>query len=279
MRAPILLTILICCFVGVQAIAILDYLEEERYLSTVMDRIAPETLPPSQQAIKVVESLREKPDIDNSSYFLLPVFSFLRATPRQILEQGGECGDRSRLLVRMLAVRRIKASKWALYSKDMTPYHAVVELEAETGKMVVDPLFGLWFPRPGGGYYGIRELQQSPDILRDRIRSLLEQGKRPGTSDIRWYPFDKYRYEYAKSINWDKWPGMWIAYGALRLIVGPSVDDLQRPTFVEIPQLMVVIIVGVLQGGLLAMQLLLAVRKRKHRAQITARSFSPGNGN
>lgn len=251
MYARIFLMILISCLAGLQAIAMLDYSEEEQYLSTVMDRIAPEVLPPSAQAIKVVEFLKDKHDIENPSYYLLPIFRFLRATPRQVIEQGGNCGDRSRLLVRMLGVREIKASKWALYSKDMVPYHAVVELEAETGKMVVDPLFGLWFPRPVGGYYGIRELRQLPDILQDRIRSLLEQGILPGTSDLQWYPFDKYRYEYAKTINWDKWPGMMIVYKILRRIGGPGVDELPRPIVLEVPQLMVVIMALALQVGML----------------------------
>jgi hypothetical protein len=215
-----------------------------------MDRIAPRSFPASEQAIKVVESLKEKPDIDNPSYFLLPIFGFLRATPRQVMEQGGECGDRSRLVIRLLRVHGIKASKWALYSSDGKSVHATVELESEVGEMVVDPLFGLWFPRSSGGYYGIRELRQSPEILRDRIQSLVEQGKRPGTSDLRMYPLNDYSYEYAKTINWDKWVGMRMVYEALRVVVGPALNDLKRPTFAEIPQLMVVMIAAALQGGL-----------------------------
>ena len=250
MRLRNLIALLLVCLLGVQALSIVHFLNEERYLSDLMDRIAPRSLPPSEQAIKVVESLKEKPDIDNPSYFLLPIFGFLRATPRQVMEQGGECGDRSRLVIRLLSVRGIKASKWALYSNEGKSVHATVELEAESGKMVVDPLFGLWFPRASGGYYGIRELRQSPEILRDRIQSLLEEGKRPGTSDLHTYPLDDYSYEYAKTINWDKWVGMRMVYEALRLVVGPALDDLKRPTFAEAPQLMVVMIAAALQGGL-----------------------------
>ena len=72
------------------------------------------------------------------------------------MEQGGDCADRSRLVIRMLRLHGIGASKWALYTKEMKSVHAVVELEAETGKMVADPDFGLWFPRPAEGIYGIR---------------------------------------------------------------------------------------------------------------------------
>ncbi|MEK7762051.1 MAG: hypothetical protein AAB433_10750 [Nitrospirota bacterium] len=248
-----MIALLFVCLLGMQALSIVHSLDEERYLSDLMDRIAPRSLPPSEQAIKVVESLKEKPDIDNPSYFLLPIFGFLRATPRQVMEQGGECGDRSRLVIRLLNVRGIKASKWALYSSEGKSVHATVELEAESGKMVVDPLFGLWFPRSSGGYYGIRELRESPEILHDRIERLLEEGKRPGTSDLRTYPLNDYSYAYAKTINWDKWVGMRMVYNVLRVIVGPVVDNFQRPTFVENPHFMVVIIAAGLQGGLIAL--------------------------
>ena len=251
MRSRYFIVGAIVCLFGLQCFSIVHYLNEEKYLSDLMDTIAPRSLPPSEQAMKVVESLKTLPVIENSSYFLFPIFSVLRPMPQQILEQGGDCGDRSRLLIRVLHLRGIQASKWAIYTKEMKSVHAVVELESETGKMVADPLFGLWFPRSDSGYYGIRELRQSPNILADRIQGLVAQGKRPGASDLRKYPLDDYSYAYAKTINWEKWIGMWALYKALRIIMGPSIDNLQRPAFVEAPQIMVVMIAGAIQGGLI----------------------------
>lgn len=260
---------MMACLFVLQCISIIDYLNEEEYLLGLMDRVAPRSLPPSEQAIKVVESLKGLPVKDfsamqqDSRYFLLPIFTFLRPMPRQVMEEGGDCADRSRLVIRMLRLHGISASKWALYTKEMKSVHAVVELEAETGRMVADPLYGLWFPSSGGGYYSIRELQQSPKILHDRIKNLVEQGKRPGSSDLRKYPLDDYSYEYAKTINWEKWVVTWPLYKALSIIIGPSIENLQRPVFVEAPQLMVVIMAAVLQGGLLAFHTLFArVRRR-----------------
>ena len=251
MRSRKFIVAAIVCLFGLQCISIVHYVNEEKYLSSLMDTIAPRSLPPSEQAIKVVESLKPLPEIENSSYFLLPIFSVLRPMPRQVLEQGGDCGDRSRLVIRMLRLHGIGASKWALYTKEMKSVHAVVELDAETGKMVADPLYGLWFPSPSGGYYSIRELRQSPEILRDRIQSLVERGKRPGTSNLRKYPMEEYSYAYAKTINWEKWVVTWPLYKALSIIMGPSIDNLQRPAFVEAPQIMVVMIAGAIQGGLI----------------------------
>lgn len=242
---------MLLCLAMLQIIALVDHSTEEEYLADVMDSIASSSLLASEQAIKVVEALKEKPDIDNSSYFLLPVFSFLRATPRQVMEQGGECGDRSRLVIRLLGTHGIKSSKWALYSKDMKPKHAVVEIKTENGRMVVDPLFGLWFPRPTGGYYGIRELRQSPQILSDRIESLIREGKHPGTSDLQVYPLEEYSYQHAMTVNWDKWIGMRTLYRSLSFIIGPTLDEFEKPALVEAPQLMVALLAGFLQVSLL----------------------------
>ena len=248
---------MIACLFVLQCITIIDYLNEEEYLLGLMDHVAPRSLPPSDQAIKVVESLKGLPVKDfsalqqDSRHFLLPIFSFLRPMPRQVMEQGGDCADRSRLVIRMHRLHGIGASKWALYTKEMKSVHAVVELQAENGKMVADPLYGLWFPSSSGGYYSIRELRQSPNILSDRVQSLVEQGKRPGTSNLRKYPVEEYSYAYAKSINWEKWVVTWPLYKILRLIMGTRIDDLQRPVFVEAPQIMVVMLAGAIQGGLI----------------------------
>ena len=257
MRIRNLIAVVIACLFVLQCISFIDYLNEEEYLLGLMDRVAPRSLPPSDQAIKVVESLKGLPVKDfsalqqDSRYFLLPIFSFLRPMPRQVMEQGGDCADRSRLVIRMLRLHGIGASKWALYTKEMKSVHAVVELEAEAGKMVADPLYGLWFPRPDGGYYDIKELRQSPSILQGRIQTLLREGVRPGSSDLKSYPIDEYTYQYAKSINWEKWAVTWPLYKALSIIMGPSIDNFQRPMLVEAPQLMVMMMAGAIQGGII----------------------------
>jgi hypothetical protein len=266
-----LIAVVIASLLVLQCISIIDYLNEEEYLLGLMDRTAPRSLPPSEQAIKVVETLKALPGIQNSSYFLLPIFSVLRPMPRQVIEQGGDCGDRSRLVIRLLRLHGIEASKWALYTQEMKSVHAVVELEAETGKMVVDPDFGLWFPRPDGGYYGIKELRQSPSILQDRVQDLLQKRVRPGTSDLKSYPIDEYTYRYAKTINWEKWAGMFVVYESLKLVMGQAIDDLRRPTFVEAPQLMVMIIAGVIQVGLVV---LCFARRRIARREKQDSAFS-----
>ena len=61
MRSRNFIAVVIACLFVLQCISIVDYLHEEEYLSDLMDRVAPRSLPPSEQAIKVVESLKVLP--------------------------------------------------------------------------------------------------------------------------------------------------------------------------------------------------------------------------
>jgi len=229
------------------------YERDQRYLARLMGGIASPSLPPSEQALRVNEFLRAIPSDTNDSYFLLPVFRVLRATPRQAADQGGDCADRSRLLVALLELRGIHASKWALYTPDLYPRHAVVEVQAEKGRMVVDPLFGLSFPRPGGGYYGIEDLRRDPAILRQRVLELRARHARPGAEKLEEYPLDRYVYNYARTINWEKSAVLRIVYRVLHALTGARVDQLARPGWAEQPALMVVIGLGGLEGGLVVL--------------------------
>jgi hypothetical protein len=242
---------LLLVFVGVQLVALSSYWADQRYLSVLADRTANTVLSPSEQAQNISRFLRDKSSETNVHYFASPMLGFLRATPRQVADYGGDCADRARLMVVLLDLHGIRASKWALYSSDGKPRHAVVELDAESGKMVMDGLFGLSFPKPGGGYYGIADLREDPDILRSRIAALEAQGQRPGTDKLEGYPQILYIYGYARTINWDKSAFLRLTYRVLHPLFGPRVDALYRPVIVEQPALMVTWGLAGLEGGVL----------------------------
>src|SRR5262245_39885049 len=82
---------------AVQAVALVSYANDRRYLEALFDRIADPSLPPSEQAKRVVLLLRDKSTDTGHSSFLLPVLAFLRPTARQVAEEGKDCADRSRL--------------------------------------------------------------------------------------------------------------------------------------------------------------------------------------
>jgi hypothetical protein len=268
---------LLAVLLTVQLVALGSYVRDSRYLVQLMDRLASRALPPSDQAKKVAAFIRDKSFDTNQSFFLLPVFMFLRATPRAVAEKGGDCADRSRLLVVLLGTHGIQASKWALYATPQRPVHAVVQLESEQGKMVVDSLYGLWFPRPKGGYYSIEDLRNDPGILQKRLEELRGNPSLPGNPLVERYPLNTHIYKYARSINWDKSAGMRFLYKSLYAFVGERVDYIRRPYWAEWPALMVIYLLAGLEGCLLLawhFALLWIRRPRQEMAVLRAQGSS-----
>lgn len=277
LRAPvrgICLVLLSFCLV-VQLYLLVRYSADQSYLRILMDGIAPPSLPPSEQAIRVTEYFHDKPVVDNKDYILVPVFRFLRPTPRQVAERGGWCAERSRLAVALLQLHGIRAAKWALYTARGTPRHAVVEVETEQGKMAIDPLFGLWFPKPGHGYYSVEELRINPQLVAERIAQLRAANQHPGSVELREYPLNRYTYAFARSINWNKSPVFSGLYLVLFKIFGPEVNDLPRPAWTEQPALM--LLFGVTMAEALLLLLLGAIRMRKGGKLAAERGRSSGS--
>jgi hypothetical protein len=232
------IALLVVC-VLLQATALVKYVEDQYYLHTLISQIASPSLPPSQQAEAISMYLAFKQDDSLNSYVLLPIFRPLRPSAREVADDGGDCADRSRLMVVLLEMRNIHATKWALYTPSDQPKHAVVELRSEAGKMVIDPLYNMWFPKPNGGFYDIDDLRRDPSILRDRVLALRSVSNRRITQRINWYPLDQYIYTNARSINWDKSIVMRAAYRVLHAVFGHRVDDMWRPEFAEQPALII----------------------------------------
>jgi hypothetical protein len=246
----------IACRISIGALAFLlcaqilllaRYWRDRLYLQHLSTQIVDSSAPPSEQTKQILAFFRGKSSRSNSSYFLLPVFESLRPTARQVAEQGGDCADRSRLTVVLLRMRNIPAEKWTLYYPQGHPKHSVVEVQTELGKMAVDPLFGLFFPRPLGGYYSVAELRANPDLLRQRVVEMETHHQEPLAAPIERYPIDVYNYAYAKTLNWGKFPATQFVYAALHPILGRSLDDIPRPAWPEEPALVVVVVIAALE--------------------------------
>jgi hypothetical protein len=266
-RRHLYLATILVLLLALQLFSVIYYIREQKALAVYLNEASSLSGPPSEIAKNVVLSLKSKPD-ENDSYFLLPL---LRPAPWQVIEKGGDCADRSRLVVALLHLRGIQASKWALYNARGESVHAVVEADVESGKMVVDPLFGLWFPKPQGGYYSIHELRQDPKILRQRIAELHAQGIRPGTDRLDLYPLDQYVYTNARTINWAKNAVWRTVFRILQGLMGERADELARPAFVEEPPLMVIYGVAALEFAALLAWLLVERRVRKSAAPTVSK--------
>jgi len=224
---------------ALQFFSLAYYVREQGALTQYVNHVADASSPPSEQVKAIVLSLKDKQGNTTNSYFLCPLFRFLRPTPWQVVKLGGDCADRSRLVIALLRLRRIHASKWALYNAQGESKHAVIEADVESGRMVADPLFGLWFPRPSGGYYTIAEMKKDPNILLQRIAQLRSQGSDPGAAPLKFYEFDQYVYSDARTINWNK-PVLGTFFRVLHFLLGERTNQISRPSFVEEPPLMLI---------------------------------------
>lgn len=217
---------------------------------------------PSEMTLKLVRGIRrDLPSPANTGYYLLPVFDFLRPTAFQVSQTGGNCADKSRLLIVLLRQYGVRSQKYALYDDAQVPRHAVVDVEIEDRRrMVVDPYFGLYFPREEGGYYSLQDLKADEGILRARIAFLTAERSDTLGPRIARYKFDRYPYRHARSINWDKAGWSRQIYRWLKSFMGEQVDELTYPYIVERPEV-VVLLGAVFLELLIAATLIPALRR------------------
>jgi hypothetical protein len=168
----------------------------------------------------------------NQGYFL---FESLGPTPIQVLNQGGDCTDKSILLMAMLESIGIDSTLVMLYATDgKTPTHTVVEVRDGQFKAVADPVYDLVFPNPNGGFYGIEDLRKNPALLLNRLDNLLQI--KGASNKIAFYKRVNESYQFASPINWSKNGLLKFAANILgRMDI--EARDIRRPHFLDDPKL------------------------------------------
>lgn len=174
----------------------------------------------------------------NRSYYLI---KSLGATPLQVLEKGGDCADKSRLLAGMLEQIGIKVSLAMLYPcQDCAPVHTVVLAETESGTIVADPVFDLMFPKEAGGYYDVRQMIGDREIQENRLRVL--HSVRGPKDKINFYD-SAYHYDFITTVNWLKY--RWLAELSRAMEnLGLEPRFTRRPALLENPKLLFVNLSG-----------------------------------
>jgi len=211
-----------------------SYKNDISYLrSIVRTDISPDT------SSKVFESInhwvyQNKGFKKNQDFFL---FDKLGPTPIQVLNKGGDCTDKSILLMAMLESIGIDSTLVMLFDTDeRTPTHTVVEVRDGQFKAVADPVYDLVFPNPNGGFYGIEKLRENPDLLLNRLDNLVQLR---GTSNkIAFYKRDSESYQSASPINWNKNRFLILTSNILERI-GVKTRDVLRPHVLDDPKLFV----------------------------------------
>ena len=195
----------------------------------------------SEEKVRVVNSFvyANQGFARNRDYFL---FKSLGATPVQVLDKGGDCTDKSRLLWAMLGQIGVKASMAMLYTRREGPsIHTVVLAETESGIIAADPIYDLMFPTEAGGYYDVREMVRDPEILVMRLGTLRTE--RGPQDRINGYDGSVFHYGFITTVNWLKYRWLEGLANALEAL-GLEPRVIRRPALIENQKLLLAISSG-----------------------------------
>jgi hypothetical protein len=152
----------------------------------------------------------------------------------QILEWGGDCSNKSRLVAAMLNELNIDAGLVMLSPCPGCQFiHTVVEAEHENGRMVVDPIWHVDYPAADGQFLGVRDLSWT-SLGREHVAQL--KNERGPADKIAAMPDSEATFDYAVALNWEKNRMTRAAAAVLRLL-GYDPDRMFRPRFLEDPKL------------------------------------------
>jgi len=168
----------------------------------------------------------------NRGYFWLKK---LGPTSVQVLQAGGDCSDKSRLLAALLKRFGMDSTLVMLHAcEGGKATHTIVEARYEGGRMAADPVFDIVFPAGNGRFYGVKELKQDPTIMISRLDDLVAQ--RGPDDKIAFYQRKTESYNWPKTINWEKNDAL-LKVAALIEKGGHDPSLLMRPHFMEDPKL------------------------------------------
>jgi hypothetical protein len=188
------------------------------------------------------------------------IWSRLDATPIDILEHGGDCEDKSKLLIAMLETVGVDGSMAMQYPcRGCDPVHTVVLADVGDRWTAYDPVYNLSFPDPAGGYYDVRDLRARPAIMNARLDALI--AARGRDDKIARYGRGDHIYTHITTVNWDK-NGLTRAVAAVLPLVGLEPALTPRPFFLDNPKQFFAV-AGFSVALLLAVLLLFALPGRR----------------
>lgn len=184
----------------------------------------------------------------NPHYFLSPR---LGPTPVQVLDSGGDCADKSKLLAAMLHAVGIPSTLVMLYSRDYgQATHTVVETRLPGFRAVADPIWDVVFADGHGGLLGVEQLKARHDQFEACIHALVKE--RGPQSKVAYYPIEEESYRWPRTINWDRMPATRVI-GSVLGWFDPQPELVTRPRILSEPVLFVSLLL--LGAGLLCVLL------------------------
>lgn len=211
---------------------LLSWHTDRERLATIARTVAPAGLSDGAKAERLNAWIYANKGFEkNRRHF---IWAKLDATPIDILEHGGDCEDKSKLLVAMLETVGIDGSMAMQYPcRGCDPVHTVVLADIGDRWAAYDPVYNISFPDPRGGYYDVREVRARPAIIHDRLDALI--AKRGAGDKIAKYNADNHVYTHITTVNWDK-NGLTRAVAAGLPVFGLEPALTPRPFFLDNPK-------------------------------------------
>jgi len=168
----------------------------------------------------------------NRNYF---IWKALDATPIHVLESGGDCEDKSKLLATMLREVGVSSTLAMLYDcrGDCRPVHTVVLAETDNGWTPLDAVYNITFPGPEGRLLPVEALRADPSILNARLDQLMRL--RGSEDKIARYKRKLETYSDVTTVNWNK-NGATKAVASLIEANGGEPELTPRPLFLDDPK-------------------------------------------
>ena len=220
-----------------------DYTHEQRALSKFLDDrgLSDPIVDPIAAVRDLTAYLSTLPDGETTRRlrYVNPLYGVLRARPIDVLQHGGFCGNKSRLLVALLGLRGIPARLSYIYNpaalatgKADQPYvTAFVEVRVDDRWIVADPLLGLVFHDGTGRPVTSADLAARPDLVRSQAPA--------------WYTPEVFDYREIRGIRWAKFPAGERLQNSLVAVLSPAlVNAVRYPLWVQRPNLVVAVLAG-----------------------------------
>ncbi len=163
------------------------------------------------------------------------LFGSLGATPSAVIQFGGCCSDRSRLLILALAELKIRAYQITLYHRAGHAQHCLVEADLGAERFIADPSYGFYYADPSGRSISLTDLR----LGKQPIYKPFPEGETCGYPTNAYYDFD---FRASRTANWTKTRVRRLAYRVLRSLSGSAVDRLEVPALLEWPQHLFILI-------------------------------------
>jgi hypothetical protein len=216
---------------GLAALLVFDWQRERGVVATLARGIAAEQGSDLEVVLSIAHWINVTLPLREDPIFLTRVLGPLGGAPSAIIEHGGCCSGRARLLILACGALGHLAAQVTLYDRTGRAKHCLVEVRLREGTVLVDPTYDLYYRGPSGALIGLDPLRRGTQPVLVALRS-----NRPAA-----YPTDAYyNFDYleTKTANWTKSRARRVIYRVVHPLTLGRIDTVRLPVLLEYPHIL-----------------------------------------